>query len=195
MKKKSFIQFLFRFLVLFFLFYYFFVIIIAVTAPGGFYSAWIDHYFNVISWLKQSLIFGSGQILKILGYQTYTLDNYIIRMSGGKGVRIAHDCSGHGIFSFWGAYMLSIDLRLKSRIKWLFLGLFILWFINTLRISLLILALNKNWPMPFGIDHHDWFNIVSYLFIFVMIYILDKKMNKKNKLNTSTDQFEQKINR
>jgi hypothetical protein len=54
-----------------------------------------------------------------------------------------------------------------------------------LRITLLILALNKNWGMPFGIDHHTWFNIISYLFIFVLIYFLEKDINKK--LNHKTD--------
>jgi exosortase/archaeosortase family protein len=132
----------------------------------------------LISWLKESLIFGSGSLLKLFGYDTYTLDNFIIRLSGGKGVRIAHDCAGHGIISFWAAYVISIDLHIKPKLFWLIAGLFVLWFINVLRISLLILALNLNWPMPLGVDHHTWFNIISYLFIFAMILLLERKMNK-----------------
>jgi exosortase/archaeosortase family protein len=178
MKKKSFSKFVIKFILLFLFFYYFFISIIAVTAPGGYYSSFIDHYFNLIAWLKDSLILGSGSLLKLLGYDTYTLDNFIIRLSGGKGVRIAHDCAGHGIISFWAAYVISIDLPLKPKLFWLIAGLFVLWFINVLRISLLILALNLNWPMPLGVDHHTWFNIISYLFIFVMILLLERKMNK-----------------
>jgi len=185
MKKKSFVRFVFTFILLFLTFYYFFVTIIAVTAPGGYYSSFIDHYFNIIAWLKQSLINGSGFLLKMAGYETYTLDNFIIRLVNGKGVRIAHDCSGHGIISFWLAYILSIDLSLKKRLYWLFGGLILLWMINVTRISLLILALNKNWPMPLNIDHHDWFNIISYLFIFVMIFFLDKMSNKVDKSGSS----------
>lgn len=178
MKKKSFSNFVFKFIFLFLLFYYFFISIIAVTAHGGYYLSFVDHYFNLIAWLKESLIFGSSSLLKLLGYDTYTLDNFIIRVTGGKGVRIAHDCAGHGIISFWAAYVISIDLRIKPKLFWLIAGLFVLWFINVLRISLLILALNLNWPMPLGVDHHTWFNIISYLFIFVMILLLERKMNK-----------------
>jgi exosortase/archaeosortase family protein len=178
MKKKSFSKFVIKFILLFLFFYYFFISIIAVTAPGGYYSSFIDHYFNLIAWLKDSLILGTGSLLKLLGYDTYTLDNFIIRLSGGKGVRIAHDCAGHGIISFWAAYVISIYLPLKPKLFWLIAGLFVLWFINVLRISLLILALNLNWPMPLGVDHHTWFNIISYLFIFVMILLLERKMNK-----------------
>ena len=178
MKKKSFSKFVFKFIFLFLFLYYFFISIIAVTAPGGYYSYFIDHYFNLIAWLKESLIFGSGFLLKLLGYDTYTLDNFIIRLTGGKGVRIAHDCAGHGIISFWAAYVISIDLQIKPKLFWLIAGLFMLWFINILRITLLILALNFNWPMPLGVDHHTWFNIISYLFIFAMILLLERKMNK-----------------
>jgi exosortase/archaeosortase family protein len=179
-KYGAFGQFVMKFIFLFLLIYYSFVSIIAITAPGGFYVPFIDHYFNLIAWLKTSLILGSTFLLNIMGYETYQLDNFILRIVNGKGVRIAHDCAGHGILSFWLAYTLSISISKSKKIFWLLIGAFILWFINVLRITLLILALNKNWDMPFGIDHHTWFNIFSYLFIFVLIYFLEKDINKKN---------------
>lgn len=41
--------------------------------------------------------------------------------------------------------------------------------------------------MPLGIDHHTWFNIFAYIFIFIMIWIYDrsltKVLTKKRQLN------------
>jgi exosortase/archaeosortase family protein len=178
-KLSVFWQFVLKFILLFLFIYYSFVSIIAITAPGGFYLPLIDHYFNLIAWLKSSLIYGSAFMLNLFGYETYQLDNFILRIVNGKGVRIAHDCAGHGILSFWMAYTLSIKIPKSRKIFWLLAGAFILWYINVLRISLLILALNKNWGMPMGIDHHTWFNIFSYLFIFALIFFLEKDINKK----------------
>jgi exosortase/archaeosortase family protein len=176
---NAFGKFVLKFIVLFFLIYYGFISIIAFTAPGGFYSPFVDHYFNLIAWLKSSLIYGSAFLLHILGYETYQLDNFILRIVNGKGVRIAHDCAGHGILSFWLAYTLSIKTTRTKRLIGIVLGSFVLWLINIIRISTLILALNKNWNMPLGIDHHTWFNAFSYLFIFIMIFIFENYVSAK----------------
>jgi exosortase/archaeosortase family protein len=177
---QGFLSFIIRFLGFFFFFYYLAKFLIALTAQNGFfYSPWFAENFDVIGSIKNSLIWGARSLLDLLGYDTYVRPGFIVRIFSGRGVRIAHGCVGYGVYSFWLAYMFSIRLKTSEKLIWIFVGLFFLWSINVLRISLLLLALNKNWPMPLGIDHHDWFNIISYLFIFVMIYVIDKRIDNK----------------
>lgn len=53
-----------------------------------------------------------------------------------------------------------------------------LWLINVLRISLLLIAFDKHWSIPFNMDHHTLFNIVAYILIFGMIWFFDKQQKK-----------------
>ena len=54
-------------------------------------------------------------------------------------------------------------------------GLLGIWLLNITRVSLLLVATNKGWPMPLDIDHHTWFNIFAYLFIFTFMYLFNRQ--------------------
>jgi hypothetical protein len=56
-------------------------------------------------------------------------------------------------------------------------GVLALWAINVIRISMFLIAINNNSTMPFGIDHHTWFNIVAYGFILILMYFFNKQVN------------------
>ena len=153
-----------------------------MCSPGGvYYNAWVAKYLDVIGAIKQSLLWGTKTILQLFGVKTYQIPNYIIRIEMGRGVRIAHGCVGYGVYSFWIAYILAGQFSLKSGLKWLIGGLLLLWLINVIRITFLLVALNRGWSMPLGWDHHTWFNILSYMAIFAMIFIHDNDLKKDNK--------------
>ncbi|MBX2939204.1 MAG: exosortase/archaeosortase family protein [Ferruginibacter sp.] len=160
---------------MFSIFYFGSLIIIGLSAKDGYYSPFISKYFDVISWVSHSLIWGTKGFVYLMGFETYTLPNFIIRIVGGSGVRIAYDCVGYGVMSFWAAFILATAASALSKFKWLIGGLILLWSINVIRIGLLLIAYNKKWSMPFGIDHHTWFNIVAYAAIFLMMYFFDRK--------------------
>lgn len=111
----------------------------------------------------------------MLGYDTYTADNFVVRIVDGRGVRVAYGCVGYGVMSFWLAFLIAVKESWKTKLIWLAIGWAMLYVINVIRIGLYLLAVNKGWPMPFGIDHHTWFNIVAYGCIFLMMYFFDKK--------------------
>lgn len=90
------------------------------------------------------------------------------------------DCVGYGVYSFWIAFVAANKGKITSKIKWIVFGLLGLWFINVIRITLFLTAINKGWPMPLGLNHHTWFNIFAYLLIFFMIWWYDKDVSKKN---------------
>ncbi|HRN91008.1 MAG TPA: hypothetical protein PLE75_01070 [Ferruginibacter sp.] len=175
LRKHGFIWFVFKFLCLFCIFYFGSLAIIGLSARDGYYSPFVSKYFDVISWISHSLVWGTKGLVYLLGFETYTLPNFIIRITGGSGVRIAYDCVGYGVMSFWAAFILATAASGKSKLKWMIGGLVLLWSINVIRIGLLLIAYNKKWAMPFGIDHHTWFNIAAYGAIFLMMYFFDRK--------------------
>ena len=178
-KDKKFTGFVLKFLILFCVFYFGTELVIGLAAPGGMYSSLVDKFFDYVSGISNTLVYGTRWFMEILGYETYTLPNFIVRITGGSGVRIAYGCVGYGVMAFWLAYVLAAKGNWKFKLGWTLLGWFSLWMINVLRIGLLLLAYNKGWGMPLGIDHHTWFNIVAYSAIFYMIYRFEKKPKVK----------------
>jgi exosortase/archaeosortase family protein len=124
------------------------------------------------------LLSGTGFFLSLFGIPTQTEPGFFMRITGGRGVIIAMDCVGYGVYSFWIAFVAANSGSFARKIKWIFFGVLALWLINDIRITLFLVAINKGWPMPLGLDHHTWFNIFAYLFIFLMIWWYDKTGKK-----------------
>ena len=148
--------------------------IIGLAAPVGWYSPFVQHQLDYVSWLKNSLISGSKFILSLFSVSTYKEPGFVLTYPGGKAVIIAMDCVGYGVYSFWVAFVAANKGRAIKKIGWIICGLLALWFINVVRITLVLVAINKGWPMPLGLDHHTWFTIFAYLLIFFMIWMYDR---------------------
>lgn len=172
---KKFWWFAAKFLAVFGFLYLGTLAVIGLAAPGGWYSPFIEKYFDYVGWIKQSLIWAVGIFSSWFGYETHVLPDYIIRIKNGAGVKVAMSCVGYGVYSFWAAYVIANDGTLFKKIKWALGGVLLLWLINSIRITLVLVALQKKIPMPLGIDHHTWFNIIAYVFIFLMIWVYERK--------------------
>lgn len=114
-----------------------------------------------------------------MGYPVDQLSPTHLYVRGGRGVNVGYDCLGYGITSFWIAFVFANAGSWKKKGAWMLGGAVFLWFINVLRISLVLVATNRNWKFPLGWDHHTWFNIVSYSMIFLMMWLYDKKFFSK----------------
>jgi exosortase/archaeosortase family protein len=171
---KKFLWFVTSFLLLFGLLYYGTIAMIGLAAPGGYYSPFIERYLDYVSWIKLSLLWGVGTVLGLFGISTEVEPGYLIRMEGKRGVIISMTCVGYGVYSFWIAYVLANAGPWVKKLAWVVGGILLLWCINLARITLFLYVINKNQGMPLGIDHHTWFNIFAYLFIFIMIYFFNK---------------------
>ena len=176
--EKKFLRFVAIFISVFLVCYYGTLFLTGVAVPGGRYSPFIEKYFNIAAWLRSSLLLASKFLLSLLGTETVRINDYIIRAVGGSGVRIVYACLGFGVMSFWFAYVIANTGAVKKKIIWIAGGLFFLWVLNVVRISLVLLAANKGWHFPFGWDHHTWFNIIAYLAILAMIYFFEKSLKK-----------------
>jgi exosortase/archaeosortase family protein len=177
---------LLKFALVFCILYFGTLAIIGLASPVGWYSPTIAKYFDYVSWIKMSLIHATGFILSLFHIPTTTEPEwFLIRFTGGKGVIIAMDCVGYGVYSFWIAFVVANKGKLLKKTLWIVFGVLALWLINVIRITLFLTSINKGWPMPLGIDHHTWFNIFAYLLIFLMIWWYDKSM-KNVKISPKT---------
>lgn len=160
------------------LFYFGTLAVIGLSTPENQYSKFVADYLNFINPLRASLLYGAKGFLSLTGTSTFFSDTYTLKMQSGEGVRMVYSCIGYGVMSFWTAFIVANNGSWQKKMKWSIGGLIALWSINVLRIGLLLLATNKHWPVPFGWDHHTWFNIFAYATIFGMIYFYDRSFKK-----------------
>jgi exosortase/archaeosortase family protein len=175
---NKFIRFVVLFVCAYLLLYYSIKFITGIAVPGGLYSPFVEKYFNIAAWLRSSLILSSKFLLALFDINTVQLDDYVLKLVDGRGVRIVYACLGFAVMSVWAAFIVASSTSLKKKTLWLMGGLLVLWVLNVLRISLVLIAANKGWQFPFGLDHHTWFNIIAYFFIFIMIFLFEKNIKQ-----------------
>lgn len=125
--------------------------------------------------------------MSLFGFNTQIEGAYILRVKNGHSIRMVYECIGYGVMSFWGAFVFANSVAVLKKIKWILGGWMLIWLINVIRISLLLISINKQWHTPFNINHHTLFNIAAYSLIIVMIYLFDHSLYKvQYKLNTKT---------
>ncbi len=182
--EKAFLFYLMRFAFAFCVFYYGTKAIIGLSVPGGYYSPFVANHLDYISFLRKILLIGSKDFCNMLGYETYTEGTYFLK-SGGVGVRMVYECIGYVVMSFWAAFVISNSGNFIKKFLWIIGGWLIIYFVNVLRISFLLISLITHHKLPFNIDHHTLFNIVAYIIILIMIYFYDKYVTVRKVLVTT----------
>ncbi len=173
-KNPGFI-FIVKFLVLFLGFHYGNEFFIGITAPGGLYVAFLDEHLNYVAWLRTSILWGAHLLTTAFGYDAHIEGAYHLRAATGEGVRMVYSCIGLGIMSFWAGFVLAHNIHWKKKIRWTFIGLIVIWIINCFRVAIILIATVKNWNINRFMEHHDFFNMVAYIFIFILILLFLRK--------------------
>jgi exosortase/archaeosortase family protein len=161
------------------LFYFGTLGVIGLSTPDNAYSPFVANHLNFINPLRYSLLCGAKLLLSAFGYTTHLTSQFVLTMESGNGIRMVYSCVGYGVMSFWAAFIIANKGSIIKKMSWVGFGLAALWAINVLRVSILLVAINKNWPIPLGWDHHTWFNIIAYAAIFLMIYFYDRSSKRK----------------
>ena len=171
---KGFGLYMLKFLSFFCIAYYGTIGLIGICTPGGYYVPFVQKYLDYVSLLRSLLLHSTKAMLSLFGYATYMPDIFSLRMRGGRGVHIGYDCIGYGVLIFWWAFVFANKGNWKNKILWIFGGSLLIWSINVIRVSMLLISINENRPLPFNLDHHTLFNIAAYAMIFVLIYFFDR---------------------
>lgn len=148
--------------------------LIGITAPGGYYSGFIDKYLNYVDWLRSSLLHATAYILSLFGEHPVLETKNVLRISNLAAVRIVYSCLGYGVMSFWCAFIFANRGSFKKKALWMLGGLLLIWMINVSRLTLLMQSVQFKWRSFLGWNHHTWFNICAYAAIFIMIYFYDR---------------------
>ena len=161
----------------------------SVTSVGGrFYNAYIAEHFNYIQWLKSSLIILGTGIIKLFGF--YAIYNEMdVMVIDGPYLRINYACLGLGVMSFFAAFVIAFPAKLNAKIKLFFIGIVMIYVLNVLRIAGLgvLLGFFKSQRNNFTY-HHEVFNIIVYICIFLLLYYwIKKNTTQTNFLKKSTD--------
>ena len=176
--KQAFLRFVLVFASVFLVCYYGALFITGLAIPGKLYSPLVEKYLNLAAWLRTSLILGTKFFVSFFNIETVRIDEYVLRIPNANGIRIVYSCLGFGIMSFWTAYIFATAAKMVKKIMWFFIGLLLIWTINVVRISIVLIAGYKGWKFPLRLDHHIWFNIIAYLVIFLMMLLFEKNIKR-----------------
>lgn len=182
---KKIVVYCIKFLATYFLLYYGSYAIIGLSVKGGYYSGFIHDWFNYPAWLRSALLNTSKSVLDILGYEGKITEPFKVGIVAGRSVKVVYSCLGLAIYSFWIAFIAANAGSLKKKLLFTLGGVAIIFLVNTARIVLLVITANRNKYSYFELNHHTFFNIVSYGIVFLMIYFF-ARTDKKNDWNKST---------
>ncbi len=159
-----------RFMALLFVLYFGNLAFIAIIDSNGrVYSAFLNNHFNYINWIRDSYLYTSSSMARLAGLNSYIVFPYKIATPNAS-VTIVYDCLGIGICCFWTAFLWANNNRTIAKIKWWLAGLFSIWMINNIRLTLLLIAVEKQINYNSFMEHHTLYNLVSYSLIALFIY-------------------------
>lgn len=148
----------------------------SVMSEGGrFHNAYIAEHFNYIQALKTALILPSVWLIKLFGF--YVVHNEMdVLVVSGPYLRINYACLGIGVMCFLTAFVIAFPAKLKAKWKLLVFGLIMIYILNMLRIVALgvLLGFFKSSRQNFTY-HHEVFNILVYICIFIVLYYWIKR--------------------
>lgn len=174
--NKAAIIFVVKLLVLYLLFSQGNIFMNSVMSIGGrFYNEYLAQNFNYIQGLKYALIKPAVWIIKLFGF--YAIHNEMdVMVVNGPYLRVNYDCLGLGVMSFLAAFIFAFPAKLKPKIRLFIFGMIMIYVLNILRIAGLgvLLGFFKSQRHNFTY-HHEVFNIIVYILIFMLLYFWIKK--------------------
>lgn len=179
------LRFLSKFTLILLLLYYLNRYYLRVIDPLGFYSPFIDQHFNYVGVFRFIILNTSNAFAHVFGLNAHVVDNIRLKIFDGAGVRLGVKCIGFTIMIFWIAFVFAHTNTFSKKMQWALIGVITIFFINCLRISVLLLALQNKWQVNKYINHHDLFNLIAYAIIILMIYFFNVKNHKSLVYNSS----------
>ena len=140
-----------------------------ITAPGNYYSLFLDEHLNYISGLRSTLLAASEVFLKWMGYKVYTSE-YTLHAYNVGGINVVYSCLGFGVMSFFTAFVIAWPGKtIKNKLVFLLCGLLGIQLLNLARFILITLYW-RSVDLPFQIDHHNLFNGLLYTILIAALY-------------------------
>ncbi len=121
-------------------------------------------------------------ILKKSGYSTFKVlqdrDFQVVGIDGSNGVWVGSNCNAITLFALFAVFIVAYPGSQKNKIWYVPLGIFLIHFVNVLRVVCLALIANYN-PYYLDFNHTYTFTFIVYAFIFVLWSIWINKFASK----------------
>lgn len=156
-----------------------------LTVPGGYYNGWIATRLDYVSAYRSLILKGASVFVNLLGFDVYT-DKYQLHIPGVSRVKMVYSCIGFDVLCFWSAFTLAFPQNAKRKLFYLFTGLMVITLLNTIRVAGLAMVRSIQSLRHKHIDHHTIFNIIVYIFIFMMVM---KMVNSIKRDSVKTAEF------
>jgi len=173
-------------LLFYFIFNYFFIAYTGLTISGGkFDSQFLAEHFDFISAFRKFLLWGGVQFASLLGYPSGYTD-YTLYVRDGSAVRMVYSCLGFSLMSAYAALILAWPTKWLYRITSLIFGTIIIIALNMIRLGgLAVLYTTGHYGFFEYINHHDLFNIIVLVVVFLMFTLHIKYSEKKESDNSA----------
>ena len=141
------------------------------------YSGFVHIYYELITEdLSTLILYISNIYMHILGYETQ-LQGKILRIIGTGGVYLDRGCIGRNLMGLFAGFIIAYPSgRFIHKIWYVPLGVWTIIFINTARVSGLVL-ISSCCPEYIGINHDVIFKYTVYASTFLLWYIWIKKFS------------------
>jgi exosortase/archaeosortase family protein len=87
-------------------------------------------------------------------------------------------CLGYGVLSFWFAYIIANKGNIFFKVQWILIGFAIINISNMFRIAFILIANYEHWPLHLNIEHHFFYNIISYSLLLLLCIFVSRKLQQ-----------------
>lgn len=138
--------------------------------------------------LRESEAILCGKALALFGYETYFVhedptETVTLFMKGGKRlIGISDSCNGLVLFVLFIGFVLSFPSKWIDKIKFIPIGIFLIYFLNVFRIICLTF-IYIYYPAYLDFNHHYTFTLFVYFDIFLLWMTFVKRYGQHNLIN------------
>jgi exosortase/archaeosortase family protein len=107
------------------------------------------------------------------------VDEYTLGIVGGSSARMVYTCIGYGYVSFLLALVLPYKTKLRKKTFLIVVGLLLIFIVNVLRISGLVIMSTEGKVSLFRyIDHHTVLDLILYPLLILLFMVILKPFKK-----------------
>ncbi len=132
-------------------------------------------------WVRIFLLYATKLFFDIFGYKTFIILDYYVSVIGLARLGIGNYCLGFQLMIFFAALISSYPGKWQYKILYSVLGIIAINILNIFRFIGLIYAMHA-YPQYMKFNHDFVFNVIVYVFTFLMWVIIIKKDLLKSKL-------------
>jgi len=147
-----------------------------------FYETYLIPKTDIDYVVTRNLVNVTALSYEILGVQTMVDEeskHIVISLAShpGTGVWVGTPCNGLKLFALFSIFIIAYPGKIKHKLWFIPAGIFIIYWINVIRIMLLLKMISVN-PELFQFNHNYTFTISVYTMIFILWFLWAKFFGK-----------------